>query len=97
MADNPFIIEIDYRPIGRASPMRHAVIRQATTDELLQNEFLVDLAATGPVILTNVVFTCERPDDPYRPHASLISGIQQIARRFQKCNWSVAPRVRVVL
>ena len=97
MADNPFIIEIDYRPIGRASRMRHAVIRQATTDELLRNEFLVDLATTGPFILANVVFTCERPDDPYRPHASLVSGIQQIARRFQRCDWSVAPRVRIVL
>jgi hypothetical protein len=97
MADNPFIIKIDYRPIGRASPVRRVVIRQATTDELLQNEFLVDLAANGPVILTSVVFTCERPDDPYRPHASLVSGIQQIARHFQHCNWSVAPRVQVVL
>jgi len=97
MADNPFVVEIDYRPIGRNSPTKHVVVRQTTTTELLQNEFFVDLATNGPVLLTHVLFTSERPDEPYRPHASLISGIPQIASRFRHCNWSAAARVRVAL
>jgi hypothetical protein len=96
MADNPFVVEIDYRPIGRDSSPKHVVVRQTTTAELLQNEFFVDLATKGPVLLTRVLFTSERPDEPYRPHASLISGIPQIASHFRYCNWSAA-RVHVAL